>query len=44
MAKRLPKTVSLSQRAKILARVLDWINSNAYDDQLDYILFGRDNI
>jgi Domain of unknown function (DUF4145) len=23
---------------------LDWINSGAYDDQFDYILFGRDNI
>jgi hypothetical protein len=23
---------------------LDWINSNSYDDQIDYLLFGRDSL
>jgi hypothetical protein len=44
VAKRSPKAVSFSRRSKILARVLEWINSGAYVDQFDYILFGYDNI
>jgi hypothetical protein len=44
MAKGWSKAVSFSRRARLLTRVLDWVNSGTYDDQVEYILFGRDNI
>jgi hypothetical protein len=33
-----------TERSRLLARVLDWINSGEYDEEADYILFGRSSI
>lgn len=42
--KRKDTHAAYSRRSALIRRVLEWFNSGVYDDQTDYILFGRNDV